>query len=68
MASNICPALVLGSGEDEGEVTAQARAKNLPLEFRGRADHASDQMHDYKAGGQEGRPLEASSEHDSTSG
>ena len=39
---------VYGSGEDFESVTKKARDKNLPLQFRGRADHASDQMHDYK--------------------
>ena len=39
---------VYGSGEDLESVTRRARDKNLPLQFRGRVDHASDQMHDYK--------------------
>ena len=39
---------VFGSGEDLDAVTREAREKGLPLTFRGRADHASDQMHDYK--------------------
>jgi hypothetical protein len=32
-------------------VTKKAKDKKLPLHFLGRADHASDQMHDYKVGG-----------------
>jgi digalactosyldiacylglycerol synthase len=39
---------VFGSGEDLDDVTREAAAKRLPLRFKGRADHASDQMHDYK--------------------
>ena len=39
---------VFGSGEDFDAVTNKSREKGLPLTFRGRADHASDQMHDYK--------------------
>ena len=39
---------VYGDGEDLHAVTKQARDKALPLQFRGRADHASDQMHGYK--------------------
>ena len=39
---------VFGSGEDLDAVMRESREKGLPLTFRGRADHASDQMHDYK--------------------
>lgn len=39
---------VYGSGEDLDAVTKTAHEKKLPLQFCGRADHASDQMHDYK--------------------
>ena len=39
---------VFGSGEDFGSVCEKSKEKNLPLNFKGRADHASDQMHDYK--------------------
>ena len=39
---------VYGSGEDFSDVSRTSAAKNLPLTFKGRADHASDQMHDYK--------------------
>jgi digalactosyldiacylglycerol synthase len=39
---------VFGSGEDFSDVSRTSAAKNLPLTFKGRADHASDQMHDYK--------------------
>ena len=39
---------VFGSGEDFSEVSQTSAAKRLPLTFKGRADHASDQMHDYK--------------------
>ena len=39
---------VFGSGEDFSEVSRTSAAKSLPLTFKGRADHASDQMHDYK--------------------
>ena len=39
---------VFGSGEDLDDITREAAAKRLPLRFKGRADHASDQMHDYK--------------------
>ena len=39
---------VFGSGEDFSDVSSTSAAKRLPLTFKGRADHASDQMHDYK--------------------
>ncbi len=39
---------VFGSGEDFDAVSKTSVQKNLPLRFKGRADHASDQMHDYK--------------------
>ena len=39
---------VFGNGEDFDDVTARAKQKGLPLKFKGRMDHASDAMHDYK--------------------
>jgi digalactosyldiacylglycerol synthase len=39
---------VYGNGEDFHSVTQTSAEKNLPLTFHGRADHASDAMHDYK--------------------
>jgi len=39
---------VFGTGEDFDDVTTSARQKGLPLEFKGRMDHASESMHDYK--------------------
>ena len=39
---------VFGNGEDFDDVTARARQKGLPLKFKGRMDHASESMHDYK--------------------
>jgi digalactosyldiacylglycerol synthase len=39
---------VYGNGEDFDDVTKKSKQKNLPLRFKGRMDHASDAMHDYK--------------------